>query len=121
MSETLKQRVDRMLAASEVPNPIAAAFVLGREYEDDEQQNHEGIIEQMERLERDFLAPSPHGQDVEANLYEIAAKADPSHAWHHPTPDGRCIYCGYDATDPEASEPCSWRPVPPAEPEGDER
>ena len=51
-------------------------------------------------------APSPHGQDVEASLYEIAAKADPSHAWHIPTPDGVCRRCGYDATDPEAREPC---------------
>ena len=52
------------------------------------------------------FVPEPHREDVEANLYEIAAKADPSHAWHFPTPDGVCRRCGYDATDPEAREPC---------------
>ena len=66
------------------------------------------IIQHLERLDaiEEAPAPSPHGQDVEASLYEIAAKADPSHAWHFPTPDGVCRRCGYDATDPEAQEPC---------------
>lgn len=50
--------------------------------------------------------PEPHREDSEASLYKIAAKADPSHAWHIPTPDGVCRRCGYDATDPEAREPC---------------
>lgn len=54
--EYWKSRVDAMLASSAVPNPIAAAFVLGREYDRQEEMvDAEAIRRQLQRLEAEFL------------------------------------------------------------------
>lgn len=57
-----RERVDAMLAGSDVPNPIRAAFVLGREYEHSDLLTGEEIIIQVERLEHDFFLHPPQSQ-----------------------------------------------------------
>jgi len=69
LPENWPARVDAMLGASAVPNPIAAAFVLGREYEDADADSADAITEQLERLEKMVLEPTG---DVEALPIEEA-------------------------------------------------
>jgi len=57
------KRVDEMLATSLVPNPVAAAFVLGREYADASVEGCADISRQIERLEAMVFEPSTPTQE----------------------------------------------------------
>jgi hypothetical protein len=61
-----RERVDAMLAASEEPSPVGAAFVLGREYGNASMEDADHIVDELERMHDMSSSPDAHEALVEA-------------------------------------------------------